>query len=660
MLTLLLASACLSAPDRTNEVHAEAWVVADDPAALASARRSGLALAEGSRTRSDGRLEHRVLATQAALTDLRARGFEVRVDRADHRRGAPPAGYHTPEQGDALLAEVAASTSRAGLARIGTSVDGRPLTALWVGQHPDTPGADALRVLGAHHGDELSSAEVSLDVALTLVQRDGVDPSVTALLDSTTVWLVPFLNPDGVMEGSRFNSNGVDLNRNYDFEWSASAYRSGPEPFSEPETRAVRVAAAYDPPHTSLAVHSGEANIGYVWNYTTSPTPEEGLLDQMVERYADLCTTPAFWPTNGADWYVTHGDTNDWSYGRYGGMDFTLEVTRIKAPEASEIPVFTAHHREAILDLLTTPPALQGVVTDQVTGQPVPARLQLYRFGVPVSVGFTTDPVGGRFVRHIPPDDLLLRVEAPGFQTLQVPVPGEADLSLALERDGLGSGRPVPVVVSGDPVQVELPGAPPGPVTLWRPDAPPVEVGQVDGHISLDPAQLQAGAWSLVFDDGTTWSRALFVTDSLSRVDEWSWDGEMLRVDGEGFGEGTRAFGLWGELRPLVPLTVVDETVTSLEVDLGDTPEGETLDVILLSNGSQQAIPDVTRDPDVDTAAPDTGSPDPDTGGPDTGQRHSGPYELVHGGCGCGGNALLVSPWLLMVPLVVGRRRRGG
>src|SRR5690606_35258620 len=191
------------------------------------------------------------------------------------------------------------------------------IEGLWLGQPPGS-GAPVARVLGAHHGDEWSSFEVALAIAEALVDGDGTDPVVTEWLDHATAWIVPYVNPDGVEAGVRYNARGVDLNRNYDYEWSAVEHASGMAPFSEPEPRAIRDTFHYAPPMLGLSLHAGAVNIGYVWNHTTSLPPEAPLLEELAWTYADVTTASGFWVTNGAAWYVTRGDTNDWSYGRQG------------------------------------------------------------------------------------------------------------------------------------------------------------------------------------------------------------------------------------------------------------------------------------------------------------------------------------------------------
>ena len=54
------------------------------------------------------------------------------------------------------------------------------------------------------------------------------------------LWLVQEMNPDGTAADTRQNAHGVDLNRNFPYQWqriSDPTFYSGPHPASEPETR---------------------------------------------------------------------------------------------------------------------------------------------------------------------------------------------------------------------------------------------------------------------------------------------------------------------------------------------------------------------------------------------------------------------------------------
>jgi hypothetical protein len=108
----------------------------------------------------------------------------------------------------------------------GRSVDGRALRAIHVGLKR---GA-AILVVGAVHGNEPAGIAVARDL----------------IADSRKVranlWVVGDLNPDGVARGTRQNSHGVDLNRNFPWRWQLAGRAgdfqySGPHVLSEPESR---------------------------------------------------------------------------------------------------------------------------------------------------------------------------------------------------------------------------------------------------------------------------------------------------------------------------------------------------------------------------------------------------------------------------------------
>ncbi|CAN0337461.1 unnamed protein product, partial [Ectocarpus sp. 4 AP-2014] len=60
--------------------------------------------------------------------------------------------------------------------------------------------------------------------------------------------VIPVANPDGYSRGERFNTNGVDLNRNFPTGNRTDHKTHGDTPLSEPESRAIlRALQAYNP-----------------------------------------------------------------------------------------------------------------------------------------------------------------------------------------------------------------------------------------------------------------------------------------------------------------------------------------------------------------------------------------------------------------------------
>ena len=112
---------------------------------------------------------------------------------------------------------------------VGTSVRGVPVTVL----HRTTEGATRrVLVIGSIHGDERAGMRV------VRALRDRAD-----LPDQLDLWLAPTVNPDGTAADRRTNANGVDLNRNFPYNWHAGSRGEtwpGPRPLSEPESVALR------------------------------------------------------------------------------------------------------------------------------------------------------------------------------------------------------------------------------------------------------------------------------------------------------------------------------------------------------------------------------------------------------------------------------------
>jgi murein peptide amidase A len=106
---------------------------------------------------------------------------------------------------------------------IGESVQGRPLRAWHLG-NPDDP--TTVVALATMHGDEPVPRRTLWRL------RDG------APIRGVDLWVLPHANPDGLARGSRYNANGVDLNRNFPVRWTPEPHH-GRRPASAPETRAL-------------------------------------------------------------------------------------------------------------------------------------------------------------------------------------------------------------------------------------------------------------------------------------------------------------------------------------------------------------------------------------------------------------------------------------
>ena len=108
----------------------------------------------------------------------------------------------------------------------GRSVKGLPLRAYRIG---DPTSTNVVVLIATMHGNEYGPARILRNLIS--------GPPVSG----ANIWVVPDLNPDGYVRNTRKNARGVDLNRNFPYDWrrQTGTYSSGPSPASEPETRAT-------------------------------------------------------------------------------------------------------------------------------------------------------------------------------------------------------------------------------------------------------------------------------------------------------------------------------------------------------------------------------------------------------------------------------------
>jgi hypothetical protein len=72
---------------------------------------------------------------------------------------------------------------------------------------------------GCIHGSEWEGGEACLYLAEYLLINFDANETITHILNSSEVYIVPLVNPDGRQDDSRYNDNGIDLNRNFDIDF---------------------------------------------------------------------------------------------------------------------------------------------------------------------------------------------------------------------------------------------------------------------------------------------------------------------------------------------------------------------------------------------------------------------------------------------------------
>ena len=293
------------------------------------------------------------------------------------------------------------------LHRLGKTTDGRDTYAMEITDNPDVNETNEaeVRMAGNIHGDEYMSLEIMMLLMEYLTDNYGTDTTVTNLVNNREIWIIPSINPDGHENGTRYNANGIDMNRNHGFMWT-SQYSGGSEPFSEIELRNFRNNALKRNYSMSLSFHGETTYYNYCWNFTGESAFDKTQLDAMGVVYTSY---NGYTNTEGYDWYYTNGDTNDWSYGCRGDFDTTIET-----PGYSEGVISTDwdDNRPGILYIIDQAAyGLSGVVTDINTRDPLEALITVHQHPITVY----TDPEAGDFHRPLQSGNYDFTVWANGY-----------------------------------------------------------------------------------------------------------------------------------------------------------------------------------------------------------------------------------------------------
>ncbi len=293
---------------------------------------------------------------------------------------------------------------------VGNSVEGRELFAIRITSDIATPAPKpAARIIGSIHGNECVAATMVMEITGWLLENYGSDSDVTQFVDEASITLVPLVNPDGYTGqwADRYNANDVDLNRNFGIGWIESGGWGGNEtgdyPYSEPETRAIRDMEGNF--SLGLSYHTIANYINGPWNYTPHHPPDDDLLWDMGTAYKG---SSSYNVTFGWDWFGIYGDVNDWALGTNGCFDWTIEM-RDEYEDTGESAIHLAGVRGFLTFLFT---GIRGVVTDDSTGDVIPARIELLNpEGSPVFNG----EAFGAYYRVLNPGTYDIRVSSPGY-----------------------------------------------------------------------------------------------------------------------------------------------------------------------------------------------------------------------------------------------------
>ncbi len=321
-----------------------------------------------------------IVASQSELDALEGQGFKYEVihesmgafyrSRLDVSKDM--GGYMTLDEIIAHVDTVIADHPNIVSAKqnLGSTIEGRDMWAIKISDNPEIDEDEPeVMFTAAIHAREVITPLVLLNFVDYITDNYSLNPDVKNLVDEREIWIVPVVNPDGyyyneytdpsgggMWRKNRRNngdgSYGVDLNRNYGYEWgynnsgssssgSSEIYR-GSGPFSEPEAQNMRDFALAHEFIVTLYFHSYSNAILWPWGYDSYYTPDQDLFVLMGDS---ISSYNGYDPTIIWGFDEVNGVTDDWYYGeqtlKNKSYSFSIEVGNYSDgfwPSTSRIP----------------------------------------------------------------------------------------------------------------------------------------------------------------------------------------------------------------------------------------------------------------------------------------------------------------------------------
>lgn len=346
---------------------------------------------------------------------------------------------------------------------------------IWAVKLSDNPAINedepAVLFVGQCHAEEILGVEITMYMIKEILNNYYMNP-YTIWLNNLEIWFVPSINPEGLQvvmdsldtsfrKNKRDNNNngifdfvqgpgndidGVDLNRNYSFNWvhgdtlyepggyEEYDYYRGPASFSEGGTQAIRDLA--DAQHFIFSInwHSSRSGlfseqVFYSWERKGNKKPPDFAVNQNIgETVAGLIVTE-----DGSGYYEPSptlgrkGNAQDWFYQSHSTTQLLIECgTSNLQPGGSQVwlvddtcqrcKVGAYWLLSRTLGYETDASMLTGHVSDSITGEPLEAEIVVEEFTKPYLEPRMSDVLYGRFWRVLQVGSYDIRVKKYGYE----------------------------------------------------------------------------------------------------------------------------------------------------------------------------------------------------------------------------------------------------
>jgi carboxypeptidase T len=244
------------------------------------------------------------------------------------------------------------------------TIEGRPIYWVRVSNNPSVLQANKPQMLytAVHHAREPASMSQLIYYLWYLLENYNTNPQIQAIINNTELYFIPCINPDGYIFNETTNPNGggmwrknrrdnldgtfgVDLNRNYGYNWgfdnigssntsSSNTYR-GTNGFSEPETQALQWFSENHQFKINLNYHSFSNVLIYPWGYIGSLRTNDSLAYETFGQFISEDNGYKQGTCNEVLGYITNGSSDDWQYGEQTSKNKTFAFTPEVGPSST-------------------------------------------------------------------------------------------------------------------------------------------------------------------------------------------------------------------------------------------------------------------------------------------------------------------------------------
>ena len=317
---------------------------------------------------------------------------------------------------------------------LGTLPSGRKILIAHINNGSGT-GKPKFLYTSTIHGDETTGWMLMLRLIDYLLENPTL-PECQNVLNNIDLYVGPLTNPDGtfyagnsnVYGATRYNANGVDMNRNY-ADPHGSAHPDG-EAYQQ-ETLWFMDLAENNNFVMGANYHGGAEVMNYPWDNTYTLHSDDAWYQLISHEYANLCHTVSSsymtdynnGITNGAQWYMIGGGRQDYMNGYSQCRELTIECSNTKCPNANQMPNFWNINKNSIFAFLNQClNGIHGTVVDAETKAPIGGATVTLVGHDDQYASVSTQLPGGDFHRPVKGGSYNVRITKNGYEAYETQV----------------------------------------------------------------------------------------------------------------------------------------------------------------------------------------------------------------------------------------------